>query len=226
MTIIEQISNPYLASIVLGLIYGLTFCSTTCLPYIVSYIAGLNAGFREGTTITLMYNSGRILAYAIIGNLVGLFTVFFDDSFLSVYQQIFSMIFGLVILIIGINIFLKRSKTQCRIKAIEQKENYNGLKKRFDVKAFSMGFTKGLVLCPALLALLLYSITQIRVNLTLIAILFGLGTTISPMLFLGGAAGWLFEKAPLFRKWTSTAGAALLILLGSSTLIFAIIEIL
>jgi thiol:disulfide interchange protein DsbD len=225
MTIIEQISNPYLGSIVLGLIYGLTFCSTTCLPYIVSYIAGINAGFREGTTITLMYNSGRILAYAIIGSIIGLFTVFFDDSFLSVYQQIFSMIFGLVILTIGINIFFKRSKKQCKIKAVTQQENYKK-SKRFDIRAFSMGFTKGLVLCPALLALLLYSITQINVNLTLIAILFGLGTTISPMLFLGGVAGWLFEKAPLFRKWTSTIGAALLILLGSSALIFATIEIL
>lgn len=226
MTLIEQISNPYLASFILGLIYGVTFCTTTCLPYIVSYIAGMNAGFRKGTTITTLYNFGRILAYAIIGSLIGLFTIFFDDSFLVVYQQISSMVFGLVILTIGINILLKRSKEKCGIKTNEPQDNFKNVKKRFDIKAFSMGFTKGLVLCPALLALLLYSITQVQVNLTIVAILFGLGTSISPMLFLGGATGWLLEKAPLLRKWISVAGAVFLIILGSSALILATVEIL
>jgi hypothetical protein len=41
MTVLEQNSNPYLASLILGLLYGLTFCASACLPYIIGYIAGI-----------------------------------------------------------------------------------------------------------------------------------------------------------------------------------------
>jgi hypothetical protein len=39
MTVLEQNSNPYHASPILGLLCGLTFCSSACLPHITSYIA-------------------------------------------------------------------------------------------------------------------------------------------------------------------------------------------
>ena len=52
-----------------------------------------------------------------------------------------------------------------------------------------------------------------------LAVLFGLGTTISPILVLGGLTGWLLNKAPLLRKWISVAGAGILIVLGISALI-------
>ena len=41
MTVLEQISNPYIASLILGLLYGLTFCASACLPRIISYIKGI-----------------------------------------------------------------------------------------------------------------------------------------------------------------------------------------
>ena len=47
-----------------------------------------------------------------------------------------------------------------------------------------------------------------------LAVLFGLGTALSPMLLLGGATGWLLNKAPLLRSWISIGGAGILILLG------------
>jgi sulfite exporter TauE/SafE len=56
-----------------------------------------------------------------------------------------------------------------------------------------------------------------------LAVLFGLGTALSPILLLGGATGWLLNKAPLFRKWISRFGAAALITLGLITLLDAII---
>ncbi len=72
MTVLEQISNPYFASLVLGLLYGLTFCTSVCLPYVISYIAGIGAGFRKGIMVTTIYNSGRIAAYAIMGTAISL----------------------------------------------------------------------------------------------------------------------------------------------------------
>ena len=40
MTVLEQKSNLYPASPILGLLCGLTFCASTCLPHITCYIAG------------------------------------------------------------------------------------------------------------------------------------------------------------------------------------------
>jgi len=225
MTLLEQISNPYIASLTLGLIYGLTFCTATCLPYLVSYIAGIKAGFRKGVLVTGIFNSGRITAYAIIGSISGLFSTLVNDKFFNSYQQFFSLIFSFVIIIIGVSIFFKKTPINaCMTKKTEPQGFLKNVTNRFDIRAFSMGFTRGFVLCPPLIALLLYAITQYQVNLTLIAVLFGLGTALSPLLFLGGAVGWLLEKAPLFRKWISILGGAFLILLGCSVLLFTIIE--
>jgi sulfite exporter TauE/SafE len=226
MTVLEQISNPYLASLILGLIYGLTFCTTACLPYLVSYIAGIKAGFHKGVIVTTTYNAGRITAYAIIGSVIGLFTTFFDNTFFNAYKQLSSIIFGFIIIVIGISILFKKSSINaCVMKTSKPQGMFRIIQQRFDVRAFSMGFTRGFILCPALVALLLYAVTQSQVNLTVIAVLFGLGTALSPMFFLGGAIGWLLEKAPFFRKWTSIFGGAFLILLGSSVLLLAILEI-
>jgi sulfite exporter TauE/SafE len=225
MTLLEQISNPYLASLVLGLVYGLTFCTSACLPYLVSYIAGIKAGFRKGVTVTLVYNSGRIVAYAIIGTLVGLFQTVVSDTFFSSYQPFSSVIFGVFIIVIGVSIFYKKPNTGCMSKNVETPKGIlKTVKQRFDVRAFFMGFTRGFVLCPPLIAILLTAVTFTQVNLTLIAVLFGTGTALSPLLFLGGAVGWLLEKAPFFRKWTSILGGAFLVLLGASVMLLTLIE--
>ncbi|UCC58714.1 MAG: sulfite exporter TauE/SafE family protein [Candidatus Bathyarchaeum sp.] len=227
MSVLEQISNPYLASLALGLLYGLTFCTSVCLPYVASYIAGIKAGFRRGVTVTAIYNSGRIAAYAVIGSLAGLFKFFVSGTFLESYQQFSSIIFGFVVIFIGISIFFKKtSGDTCMVKDLEPQGILKSVKQRFDVRAFSMGFTRGFVLCPPLIALLLYAVTFSQANCTLLAVLFGLGTALSPLLFLGGVVGWLLEKAPDFRKWISILGGIILVLLGISVLSFAVIELL
>jgi hypothetical protein len=45
------------------------------------------------------------------------------------------------------------------------------------------------------------------------------------MLLLGGVTGWLLNKAPLFRKWVSIAGAGIPMVLGISTLINSVIQL-
>jgi hypothetical protein len=76
-----------------------------------------------------------------------------------------------------------------------------------------------------LIALLVYSLPfSTPIGSLSLAVLFGLGTVLSPMLFLGGVTGWLLNKAPLFRTWVSMGGAAVLILLGASSLINSLIH--
>lgn len=228
MTLLEQISNPYLASLVFGVFYGFTFCTSICLPYISSYIAGISAGFRKGVKVTAIYNSGRIAAYAVIGVLTALFKVFLSDSFFGAYQKYSSLAFGVAVVVIGISIlFTKHSGEHCAMKKHEPEGVLKTVKQRFDVRAFSMGFTRGFVLCPPLIAILLVGVTSSpQVNPAFLAVLFGVGTAASPLLLLGGMTGWLLEKAPLLRTWISRFGGAVLILLGISVLISAVIEFL
>lgn len=227
MTVLEQISNPYVAALTLGILYGFTVCTSACLPYVASYIAGIKAGFRRGVTVTTIYNSGRIVAYAVIGSVAGLLRTFLDDAFFETYQTIFSIIFGFIVIVIGISIFFKKpSCNTCTSKNVEPQGGLEVVKQNFDVRAFSMGFSRGFVLCPPLVAFLLYAIANYQANYAVLAALFGLGTALSPMLILAGVVGWLLEKAPLFRKWTSILGGAVLVLLGVSVLLFTLIEFL
>jgi cytochrome c-type biogenesis protein len=224
------IPNPYVYALAIGLLYGTVFCTSTCLPYIASYIAGIGAGFRKGVLATLIFNVGRVTAYALIGGLVGVFSGVFrfvvSESFFSVIQQYSAYGFGIVTILIGISILLKSRSTshncnpECNSTLSSKKVG-----KRFDAHAFSLGFSRGLVMCPYLVALLLlYSVPfAAPIDSFALAVLFGLGTTISPMLLLGGVTGWLLNKAPLFRKWISILGAGVLIILGIVTLVNTIL---
>jgi putative Mn2+ efflux pump MntP len=69
----------------------------------------------------------------------------------------------------------------------------------------------------------LVSVVGVPTDSFVLAVLFGLGTTLSPILLLGGVTGWLLDKAPLFQKWISIVGAGILILLGIITIVNAII---
>jgi sulfite exporter TauE/SafE len=225
MTVLEQISNPYLASLILGLLYGLTFCTSACLPYIISYIAGIGAGFRKGLIVTTIYNSGRIVAYAIIGTIVGLLGTAISEEFFSSYQQYSSIAFGAIIVIIGLSIVMKKFGNSPCTSGQAHDLGVSKLTQRFDIRAFSMGFTRGLILCPPLVALLLYAVTFSQVNTTILAVLFGTGTTLSPLLILGGATGWLLNKAPLFTKWLSRIGGIALVVMGLSVLFGSLLVI-
>lgn len=225
MTVLEQISDPYLGSLVFGLLYGLTFCASSCLPYIISYIAGIGAGFKQGVVVTTIYNAGRIAAYAIIGIMVGLISATVSEDFFSSYQQYSAVAFSAITILIGATILIKKQNSSCDCK--EQKPDRFGIAKltnRFDLKAFLMGFSRGFILCPPLVALLVYAATFGQINPAVMAVLFGVGTSISPLLILGGATGWLLKKAPLFTKWLSKIGGIVLVLMGLSVLISSLIE--
>jgi cytochrome c-type biogenesis protein len=228
MSLIPELSNPYLTSFVSGLLYGLVACTATCLPYLASYIAGTGADFRKGTIATLTFNSGRIIAYTLIGALVGVFTglfrFIFNDSTISTFQAYSTIAFSIVTIIIGATLVYKNRKPSCECSqpAIVSKNRLANL----DKGAFTLGLSRGLILCPPLIALLLYSVPFASpVDSVVFAVLFGVGTTISPMLVLGGVTGWLLNKAPLLRTWIAIAGAVVLILLGFSTLISSLMII-
>jgi uncharacterized protein len=231
MSLIPEISNPYLGSFAIGLIYGLGVCTASCLPILAGYIAGVGAGFRRGVKVTLIFNSGRILAYALIGILIGLLSgliTLVAPGVLSPFQIYSSIIFGSITIAIGANILLKARKPHvCNIQDVNIAARDKNKRFGFDFGAFTLGLSRGLIICPPLVSLLLlYALPfSSPVGTMTLAVLFGLGTTISPLLVLGGVTGWLLNKAPLFQKWISVAGAAVLIALGIVTIVSSVIQL-
>jgi sulfite exporter TauE/SafE len=232
MSLIPEISNPYLGAFAGGLLYGLVVCTASCLPIVTSYIAGIGAGFSKGVKVTLIFNSGRVLAYALIGGLIGLFSglfqLFVSDLAISPFQVYSSLAFGIVTIVIGVSILLKsRKHFDCNVQDAKGMVAV-GKTGRFGVNlgAFSLGISRGLIVCPPLIALLIYSVPfSSPIGSVGIAVLFGLGTALSPILLLGGVTGWLLNKAPLFRKWISIAGGGILIVLGIVTMLSSVIQL-
>jgi sulfite exporter TauE/SafE len=231
MSVIPEISNPYLGSFIIGLIYGLGVCTASCLPYIAGYVAGTGAGFKKGVKITAFFNGGRILAYALIGALIGLVSglvTLMAPEVLSPFQIYSSLIFGAVTIAIGASILLKARKLkQCTLEGTNVVTTGRMGRFGFDFGAFSLGLSRGLIICPPLISLLLlYALPFSNPLGTMsLAVLCGIGTTISPLLVLGGVTGWLLNKAPLFRKWISLAGGGILILLGVITIVTSITQL-
>lgn len=223
MSFVPELGNPYLGALVSGFAFGAVVCTSSCLPYIASYIAGINAGFRKGVLVTMIFNIGRIAAYALIGAAIGVFKLVVSDSLLASFQQYSAPAFGTVSIIIGATLLLKSRKAQGCNKE-EKKVMHGKFLGRFDFGAFTLGFSRGLVVCTPLMWLLVASIPFASpIDSVALAVLFGTGTALSPILLFGGATGWLLSRAPLFRKWISIGGAALLIVLGAITLFSAII---
>ncbi|MDR0373863.1 MAG: sulfite exporter TauE/SafE family protein [Nitrososphaerota archaeon] len=233
MSLMPDISNPYLGAFTGGLIYGLAVCTASCLPFVAGYIAGVGSGFRGSVKITMLFNSGRILAYALIGAVVGLFggllRIFVSDAAISPFQIYSSLVFGVITVIIGVMVLFKARKSSCECVGQDAKKLADTQKRgRFGVNfgAFTLGLTRGLILCPPLMALLVYALPFVSPAGSIsIAVLFGLGTTISPLLLLAGVTGWLLSKAPLFQKWISFAGGAALIILGIYTMLNSTIQL-
>jgi sulfite exporter TauE/SafE len=215
--LLPQIANPYLASLVLGVLYGMTTCTAACLPYLGSYIAAVGAGFRRGLTISATYSSGRILAYGLLASFVALIRGFLTGSFLTYFQKYGSIVSGAVIVVVGLNILLRRKSSvcNCKTKSPENIKPSNGFKQFFDRNAFFLGFTRSLLVCPPLIAILLYAMASFSgFGTVAITVLFGLGTALSPLLLFGGTLGWLLNKSPNYSNWISKIAGAILILLA------------
>ena len=229
MSLVPSIADPYLAAFGSGLLYGLAFCTSACLPYVAGYIAGVGADFRRGIAITLTYNAGRIAAYAVIGAVVaalsGLFRVLLSEKTLLPVQAYSSTAFAFVTIIIGTSIILKNRSNKCDNPKLDNRQvNPSKLAGGFDFRAFFLGMSRGLLLCPPLIAILVYSLAFASpIGGFGMAVLFGLGTALSPLLLIGGATGWLLSKAPLYRKWISLVGACVLIVFGFGTMLAALL---
>jgi sulfite exporter TauE/SafE len=110
----------------------------------------------------------------------------------------------------------------CKKETVGDLKASNRWRHFFDQRAFLMGFTRSFLLCPTLIAILLWALVSFSpVGVFAVTVLFGLGTALSPMLLFGGTIGWLFNKSPNYSKWISKIGGVILILLAVQLLLSA-----
>ncbi len=206
----------------------------TCSPFIASYIIGSDRGTRRGIWLSLIFNGGRVLTYGALGLAVGLA----GGAFLveGAFARWGALAFGVAVAGIGLWIAIRRRPTKggcsCPAEAswtrrllhrLEPREGDGG-----ELSATAMGLLIGLVPCPPLIALLVFSAAVGSAGTGLaLGLLFGIGTLISPIIIIAGFAGWFSERiakeAPLLRPGVMRVAGLMLIVLGIWTAYRAIV---
>lgn len=216
--------QPELSALLLGIVYGATFCTLTCSPFIASYIIGSDRGTRRGIWLSVIFNGGRVLTYGLLGLAVGMA----GGAFLveGAYALWGAILFGVAVALIGTWIAVRRRSSPacgCRGGAswaqrlwhrVEPREGDGG-----ELSAAGMGLLIGLVPCPPLIALLVFAAAVGSAGTGLVlGILFGVGTVISPIVIVAAAAGWFSERiareAPMMRSGVRRLAGLMLVALG------------
>ncbi len=186
LDILQGFGSIYIGVLVMGFFYGLTLCSFSCIPLIGPYIFGTQGGFRRGFDATAVFVLSRVVAYTLLGGLSGLIGSVVLERIDSGW--LFTVAGGLILLIGGWVIF--KPNSSCR-----KTGHVQGPVRRTWVHMMTMGFSTSLVPCLPLYAVLFYAATtQSFLTGSLLAMMFGIGTSASPIYYIGGAAGWLSKK--------------------------------
>ena len=187
LDILNGFGSIYIGVLVMGFFYGLTLCSFSCIPLIAPYIFGTQGSFSRGFDATAIFVISRVVAYTMLGALSGLFGSVALDSVDSGWLL---TIAGALIVVVGGMVIFKPKAAACNKQAAQPK-----LVRHPWLHMMTLGFSTSLVPCMPLTAVLFYAATtQSWVTGALLAMMFGLGTSASPLYYIGGAAGWLSEK--------------------------------
>lgn len=228
--------HPELSALLLGIVYGATFCTLTCSPFIASYIIGSDRGTGRGMWLSVIFNGGRVVTYGLLGLIVGLAGgAFLVEGVYALWGAIF---FGIAVALIGIWIAVRRrpgslgcgctkeaSWTQRAWHRIEPREGDGG-----EISAAGMGLLIGLVPCPPLIALLVFSAAVGSAGTGLVlGLLFGIGTVISPIIIIAAMAGWFSDRiakeAPTLTRGVQRVAGLMLVVLGVWTAYRAVVAV-
>lgn len=181
----------------LGLIYGLGPCTFSCAPILMPIVMSTSKNYMQGLWYTLVFSFGRVLVYTFLGALMG-----FLGKILNISLPSWTM--GVFMIILGVALFFKLH-TKCLVPKIK-------------IKGIHMSFLAGIIMgfspCAPLLAALGLAISSKSAILGgLITLIFGIGTTLSPLLILGMVSGkWASLRE--FQKINNYVAGVFVILIG------------
>jgi thiol:disulfide interchange protein DsbD len=191
-------------ALVLGILYGIGPCTVFCAPVIVPLIVAFSDGGKDGVKQTFIFSAGRILSYAVLGAVSGLAGSALIGA--APREAIAAVIIGL-----GVLVLLRRYPQKCGF-ACKVKGKH---------ASFSSGILLGLAPCYPLIGLLtLAALSNSPVTGMIMGLVFGIGTTVTPLLILGFFAGKWAKLSQEFRGVNVIMTGGFLILVGLSALFF------
>lgn len=175
-----------------GLFLGVGPCLATCGPLLVSYIAATKENMLGGLKTYIVFSVTRMAVYIAFGALAGFFGELVLQRFLeSNSLKIIFFLFGLFLFFVGLLLVIEKSYFGARCNGLIHK--YLGSKDTKSVVIFGLivSFSPCLPLIAVLGYIALISDTWLKGIVYMGS--FGLGTVISPMIFLSIGAGWLAD---------------------------------
>jgi thiol:disulfide interchange protein DsbD len=191
-------------------------CFLFCTPVLITYLLGRKERWHEALGDILVFLTGRLSAYVLLGSLAGLSGAVLRRFIGPPAAAFINPAAGAVSIMLGILVLVYKEPVLCACGGSPARKIYG-----FG-SLFTLGFIIGISPCAPLTALLLQIALMSRsvVDGASYAFFFGLGTFLSGLLVVGaltGVIGGLIRKlvrsgpaAAIFRA----ACAALLILLG------------
>ena len=173
----------------LGLSFGAGPCIASCGPILLSYVAGTKKDILKSIFTYTLFSLSRITAYIILCLAVFFFGRFVQERLLSgIFYKIFILASTLFIVLTGVLMIIGRK--------IEFKflRSLHGIMLERDNKSIAaLGFIMGLVPCVPLLTLFYYVglVSKTWLHSVVYSVIFGLGTSISPLLILVLLAGFI-----------------------------------
>ena len=204
-----------------GIVLGAGPCLATCGPLLVSYIAATRKGPLSAFKCWFIFSITRVFIYAALGALAGIIgTSLYQSYYWETQGYIIWLIGGIFVSLLGILTMLGRyphSKICQRLQGVFIKRDTKSI--------IVLGIVIGLFPCAPLIGILSY-ISMISVRLhqgIILALLFGLGTIVSPLLILGLGAGLLPKLKVLQNEkvygWFQRMAGGILFLLGVHILV-------
>lgn len=199
-----------------GLILGSGPCLGFCAPILVSFIAAYKTSLKKSLIAYLSFSSGKLASYMIIGGLCGIFSGILNSSIFVSYLDIINLALGFFVLAIGILTIVSREPLSSKSCAFLVQGNFRS--------AGILGLLAGFSPCLPLLGILNYIIIISHSGFEgmLYAFVFGLGTSISPVILLVGLSGKLagvFSGNQKIKCLIKIVSSLVLIFLGAGIIL-------
>ncbi|MCX5699775.1 MAG: sulfite exporter TauE/SafE family protein [Candidatus Omnitrophica bacterium] len=168
-----------------GLILGSGPCVGFCAPILAGFIAAYKPSLKKALISYLSFSSAKLVSYMILGGLCGIFSGILKNNFFIGYLNLVNIALGFFVLVIGILTMIFKEPLGSKYCWFLWRGNLNN--------AGILGLLAGFSPCLPLLGILNYIIIISRSPLEglFYAFIFGLGTTISPVILMVGLSGKL-----------------------------------
>ena len=190
-------------------------CFLVCTPILITYVAGSKGSWAGILKDIVIFLTGRLTAYIILGFLAGLSAGILKTFTSSSVSSFFQPLAGAVTIFFALVILLNKDNYECPCSTPYSKIlNFGGI--------FVFGLLIGLSPCAPLLALLfdIVLISKGALDGASYAVSFGLGTFLSGLITISIIAGLLtripaaFVRSKTVNAVFKTICALLLIVLG------------